>query len=137
MASHTYLCPLRWSDMDAYGHVNNVRFLTYLEEARVDLLLNAAGERGRAMLDTGVVVARHEIDYKKPLVHRPEPVPIEVWTDEVRAGSFTVAYRVADGPGRDDVYATARTVLVPFDNAAGERRRVSPEDRAWLERFAR
>ena len=58
MARHTFLCPMRWSDMDAYGHVNNVVFLRYLEEARIDLLLRAAGPDGRAMLDGGVVVGR-------------------------------------------------------------------------------
>ena len=138
MARHVYRCPLRWSDMDAYQHVNNVVFLRYLEEARVDLLLNAAGEQGRAMLDTGVVVARHEIDYKAPLVFRPEPVPIELWTERIANGSFTVAYEVVDtdaATGERTVYATARTVLVPFDNAAGHSRRVSADDRAWLDRF--
>ncbi|MFE4477710.1 acyl-CoA thioesterase, partial [Kitasatospora sp. NPDC056789] len=35
---HIYRCPLRWADMDAYGHVNNVVFLRYLEEARIDFL---------------------------------------------------------------------------------------------------
>ena len=43
--AHVYRCPLRWSDMDAYGHVNNVRFLTYLEEARIDC---CSGRRSRA-----------------------------------------------------------------------------------------
>ena len=32
-----YECPLRWSDMDAYGHLNNSRFLTLYEEARAAL----------------------------------------------------------------------------------------------------
>jgi acyl-CoA thioester hydrolase len=137
MARHTYLCPMRWSDMDAYQHVNNVVFLRYLEEARVDLLLNAAGEKGRAMLDTGVLVARHEIDYKAPLVFRSAPVPIELWTERIDNGSFTVGYEVVDDDesGRT-VYAVARTVLVPFDNAAGHTRRVSADDKEWLERFA-
>ena len=53
--------------MDAYGHVNNVIFLGYLEEARVSLFerMDLANP-----LETGVVVARHEIDYRKPLVYR-------------------------------------------------------------------
>jgi acyl-CoA thioester hydrolase len=53
--------------MDAFGHVNNVTYLVYLEEARVSLFDQA--ELG-AMLGTGVVVARNEIDYKRPLVYR-------------------------------------------------------------------
>lgn len=132
---HRYECPLRWSDMDAYGHVNNTVFLTYLEEARVDLLLNGVGEHGRSMLDTGVLVARHVIDYKVPLSFRTEPVTIEVWTAEVRAASFSVAYRVVDA-GRDGadevIYATAETRLVAYDLTAAAVRRLTDGERAFL-----
>ena len=65
MARHIYRCPLRWSDMDAYGHVNNVVFLRYLEEARIDFLFRPDKD-----FKQGSVVARHEIDYMRPLVHR-------------------------------------------------------------------
>src|SRR6478735_1914667 len=132
MARHVFLCPMRWSDMDAYGHVNNAVFVRYLEEARIDLLLTAAGPAGRAMLDEGVVVVRHEIDYKRPLVHRVEPVRIVSWVEEIKNASFTVAYEVADG---DEVYVQARTVLVLVDLEGGHPRRIGPDDRAWLERF--
>src|SRR6478752_4237985 len=132
MARHTFLCPMRWSDMDAYGHVNNVVFLRYLEEARIDLLLTAAGPAGRAMLDDGIVVVRHEIDYRKPLVHRVDPVPIVSWVEEIRNASFTVAYEIADDAG---VYVEARTVLVLVDLEGGHPRRIGPDDRAWLELF--
>jgi len=131
MARHVFLCPMRWSDMDAYGHVNNVVFVRYLEEARIDLLLTAAGPAGREMLDKGVVVVRHELDYKRPLVHRVEPVPIVSWVEEIKNASFTVAYTIGDG----EVYVEARTVLVLVDLETGRPRRVGPDDRAWLERF--
>src|SRR5688572_33247763 len=70
---HSFHCPMRWSDMDAYGHVNNVVYLTYLEEARVDMLFTIGAELGAKALSEGVLVARHEIDYRRPLVyHRSE-----------------------------------------------------------------
>ncbi|MFE0316869.1 acyl-CoA thioesterase, partial [Streptomyces albogriseolus] len=81
---HIYRCPLRWADMDAYGHVNNVVFLRYLEEARIDFLF-----RPEKDFQQGSVVARHEIDYKRQLVHRHHPVDIELWVTEIRAASFT------------------------------------------------
>ena len=56
------LVPLRWSDMDAYGHVNNVQFVRLLEDARVAMLVDWFPE-GLEQLDRGIVVARHEIDY--------------------------------------------------------------------------
>ena len=65
---------LRWSDMDAYGHVNNVQFLRLLEDARVAALADWLGNHD--MLDSGIVVNRHEIEYLAPLVFRPAPVRI-------------------------------------------------------------
>lgn len=48
MARHIFRCPLRWADMDAFGHVNNVAFLRYLEEARIDFMFRLApGEEAR------------------------------------------------------------------------------------------
>lgn len=140
MGRHVYQCPMRWSDMDAYGHVNNVTFLTYLEEARVDLLLNAGGDGGAHMLSTGVVIARHAIHYRTPLVHRMNPVPIELWATDIRASSFGIGYRVVDhdaeGSGDDVVYVEAESVLVPYDLATNSVRRLSAVEREFLERYS-
>ncbi|MBV2357494.1 acyl-CoA thioesterase [Streptomyces sp. J2-1] len=124
---HTYPCPLRWADMDAYGHVNNVVFLRYLEEARVDLLF-----RPDQVFRRGSVVARHEIDYKRQLVHRHTPVDVELWVTEIRAASFTLAYEVKDA---DLVYVRASTVVVPYDFEAARPRRLTPDERAFLEKY--
>lgn len=113
--------------MDAYGHVNNAIFLRYLEEARIDFL----SRRGKESKQ-GSVVARHEIDYKRQLVHRPDPVGIELWVTEIRAASFTVAYEVKDD---DLVYVRASTVVVPFDFDTGRPRRITAEERDFLEEY--
>jgi len=84
MARYRYLCPLRWGDMDAYGHVNNVLFLRYLEEARIGMFNAAAPDDGGGLVDTGILVSRHEIDYLVPLHYRPAPVPIDVWVRPAR-----------------------------------------------------
>jgi acyl-CoA thioester hydrolase len=125
---------MRWSDMDAYGHVNNVVFLTYLEEARVDMLfVNAGSDTATEKLASGVVVARHEIDYLAPLVFRPEPVAIDLWLTKLGVSSFTIAYEVLDDGG--PVYVRASTVMVPYDVKAERPRRVSDAEREALERF--
>ncbi|MGV9554797.1 acyl-CoA thioesterase [Streptomyces sp. NPDC003401] len=124
---HIYRCPLRWADMDAYGHVNNVVFLRYLEEARIDFLFRPDKD-----FQQGSVVARHEIDYKRQLVHRHRPVDIELWITRIRAASFTIAYEVKDG---DQVYVSASTVIVPFDFAAQRPRRITDEEREFLEEY--
>ncbi|WP_031045696.1 acyl-CoA thioesterase [Streptomyces sp. NRRL F-5650] len=124
---HIYRCPLRWADMDAYGHVNNVVFLRYLEEARIDFLFRPDKD-----FQQGSVVARHEIDYKRQLVHRHRPVDIELWVTEIRAASFTLTYEVKD---EDVVYVRASTVIVPFDFAAQRPRRITAEERDFLQEY--
>ena len=113
--------------MDAYGHINNVVFLRYLEEARIDFLF-----RPEKDFKQGSVVARHEIDYKRQLVHRHTPVDIELWITQIRAASFTISYEVKDG---DQVYVSASTVIVPFDFAAQRPRRLTDEEREFLEEY--
>jgi acyl-CoA thioester hydrolase len=132
MARHVFRCPLRWGDMDAFGHVNNVVFLRYLEEARVDFMFRLAPGEGSSSFTGGTVVARHEIDYLRPLVHRHEPVTIETWVSDITAASMTVRYEVKDP---DIVYARAATVVVPYILAEQRPRRITPEEREFLEKF--
>lgn len=113
--------------MDAYGHVNNVVFLRYLEEARIDFLF-----RPEKDFKQGSVVARHEIDYKRQLVHRHRPVDVELWVTEIRAASFTITYEVKDP---EQVYVRASTVIVPFDFATQRPRRITAEEREFLEEY--
>src|ERR1700691_1564219 len=87
VARHSFLCPLRWSDVDVYGVVNNVAFVRYLEEARVDLFLCMPPGERESFLGQGSVVGRHEIDYKSQLAHRREPVEIEIWVSQLRAAT--------------------------------------------------
>jgi acyl-CoA thioester hydrolase len=122
-----YDAVLRWSDLDAYGHVNNARFLTLYEEARVALFFVAAREAG-VSFETGIVIARHEIDYLLP-VDYGDAVRIEMWVAEIRGGSFTVAYELFD-EGR--LAGRARSVCVPFDLATQRPRRLTEGERAFL-----
>jgi acyl-CoA thioester hydrolase len=120
---------LRWSDMDAFGHVNNARFLTLYEEARVALMFTAARDAGLASLEAGVVIFRHEIDYLRPVDYR-EPSRVELWISEIRPSRFVVDYEFfADGT----LASRAKSVCVPFDLAAGRPRRLSDDERKYLE----
>jgi acyl-CoA thioester hydrolase len=132
VSRHIYACPLRWSDMDAFGHVNNVVFLRYLEEARIDFTFTSAGEVGEKAFSEGSVVARHEIDYLLPLVYRPEPVTIETWLTRLGHASFTVAYEIKDA---DNLYVRASTIVVPYDLAAARPRRLTAGERAFLAEY--
>ncbi len=124
--------PLRWSDMDAYGHVNNVQFLRLLEDARVIAFEQWFGP-DRSMLDEGVVVARHEIEYLAPLDFRHAPITVDIWATKISGASFDLAYEVRD-PSEVGMtlYARAETTLVAYDFATARPRRLRQDERAVL-----
>lgn len=132
MATHKYMCPLRWADMDVYGVVNNVSFLRLLEEARVDMIWHLETGGNDAFFSGGSVVVRHVIDYKRPLVHRPEPVEIESWVSELDYSKVAIEGEVKD-PGH--VYAAASTTMAPFNYEKRSPRAMSDEEIAFFERF--
>ena len=128
---------MRWADLDLLGHVNNVTYVDYLQEARVDLLRHhgpQATSEGR--LVEGVVVVRHEVSYAAPLLFGEETVSIEVWVTEIRAASFTLAYEIFhDTDDGRRVYARASTLLTPYVFATERPRRISPEEKGALEGY--
>ncbi|CUR58238.1 Thioesterase superfamily protein [metagenome] len=133
---HLYECPLRWADLDQLGHINNVVYVDYLQEARVDMLLTHAPDRRSDDLADGAVVVRHDVEYAAPLTLRPAPVKIETWVTEIRAASFTMAYEIFDEtPEGRVVYLQATTVLTPYVFKTERPRRITPDERDSLLRF--
>jgi acyl-CoA thioester hydrolase len=122
--------------MDQLGHVNNVTYVDYLQEGRVDMLRVHPPASGGEALAEGVVVVRHEVKYLHPLQFRRQPVTIELWVTEVRAASFTMAYEIFDetDDGRR-VYLQARSVLTPYVFDGEHPRRVTPGEKEVLSRF--
>lgn len=122
--------------MDLLGHVNNVTYVDYLQEARVDMMRVHPPTAGGEALAEGVVVVRHEVKYLHPLVFRRSPVSVEVWVTEVRAASFTLAYEVFDesDDGRR-VYLQARSVLSPYVFDGEHPRRLTAGERDVLRQF--
>lgn len=121
--------------MDAFGHVNNAVFLRYLEEARIDFMFRLSSDDGGPSFSGGSVVARHEIDYLRPLVHRHEPVTIESWVTKIGAASLTISYEIKEPEAGGQVYVRASTIVVPFDLRAQRPRRITAEERAVLEEY--
>jgi acyl-CoA thioester hydrolase len=114
--------------MDAYGHVNNARFLTLYEEARVALMFIGARDAGLTSLEDGIVIHRHEVDYLRLVDYGP-PVRIEMWIDELRPSRFTVAYELFSG---GTLASRARSICVPFDLAKARPRRLADAEREYL-----
>ena len=134
---HVYRCPLRWADLDLLGHVNNVTYVDYLQEARVDLFRTHAPDSRADDLAEGVVVVRHEVTYVSSLTLRRSSVSVECWVTDIRAASFTMAYEVFDEDEAGDrtVYLRARTVLTPYVFGSGSPRRLRDDERTALTRL--
>ncbi|MDS1271085.1 thioesterase family protein [Lipingzhangella sp. LS1_29] len=132
---HVHYAQVRYADIDQQHHVNNVRMLTYLEDARISLLRWNDTE---ASTFGDVVVARQEADYLAPLLMRAHPLRVETWVTEVRRASFTLAYEIRDGDDTDHsgpVYLRARTVLAGFDSTTQRSRRLSEPEREFLHSY--
>ncbi|RJQ82362.1 acyl-CoA thioesterase [Pseudonocardiaceae bacterium YIM PH 21723] len=128
---HVHEFHLRFSDMDMLGHVNNVKFFGYLEDARMEMLHADPLRTGGQPL-VGLVVARHEMDYRRPLLPQVQPVRVETWVAEVGRSSFTLRYEVRDDR---NVYAEASSVLVAFDAETNRSRAFTESERAFLDRY--
>jgi Predicted thioesterase len=132
---HVYHRQVRFGDIDPHGHVNNVRFLEYLEDARIALLLEFLGtdaDDGSMDLLPGIAVARHEVNYRRPLRFRAGSVRVESWTTKVGLARCELAAVIRDD---NDVFAEARSVLVAYDPLTRRPRRFTPDERAFLRRY--
>ena len=112
---HNCKLEVRFSDLDAFGHVNNARFLTYFEEARIkyfDEIVTVPVYWTRQ----GLILARAECDFKDAIKHNDE---LTAYTRCSRIGtkSFDLDYIIErkSKDGKIKVAATGVTVLVAFD----------------------
>ncbi|MEP6562998.1 MAG: thioesterase family protein [Nakamurella sp.] len=122
---------VRWSDLDAFRHVNNAKTVTLLEEARVDWLFAEAAKHGVERLTQGIVVARLEIDYKRP-IGMDLPVTVSMGLTKLGQASMTVDYIVSVA---GTVVATALSVLVPVDPVTFKPRRLDARESVFLGQY--
>jgi acyl-CoA thioester hydrolase len=131
---HLYECPIRRADLHPGGAVDNVAYLDYLQEARLELLRHH-GTSVSARAGEGLVVVRTVIEYHVPLTLANRPLHVATWVTEVRAASFTLGYELTTGPEGSDapvVHARATTVLTPYDFTDNRPRRLTADERARL-----
>ena len=107
MARMRFTVEQRFADLDLLGHVNNVAYVTYIQEVRLKLLSRLLGER---LLRMNHVVVRNEIDYLLPLGFSPEPLPVDTWIERIGSSSYVIGCDVLSQSGQ--LAARAKTVLV-------------------------
>lgn len=131
--------PLRWSDFDAYAHVNNAEMLRLLEEARIQAFWRPdspeAGGMATAVLDarpgarTISLIARQEIEYLAPIPYMRAPIDIEMWIGRIGGASLEVCYELysPEGVAPRVLYTKAATTLVMVTAASGRPERIPDE----------
>ncbi|MHB1171553.1 MAG: acyl-CoA thioesterase [Lacisediminihabitans sp.] len=137
---------LRWSDLDAYGHVNNAEMLRLLEEARIQAFWiaeagaatgDAVGAStavldGRPGADTMSLIARQEIEYLVPIAYTRHPLDIQLWLGRLGGASLEVCYEVRSPLGVEPfaLYTRATTTIVLVDAQTQRPRRINEFERA-------
>ncbi|WP_086932589.1 acyl-CoA thioesterase [Agarilytica rhodophyticola] len=132
MNKHLFKCPVRWSDMDIYGVVNNVSIMRLLEEARVDFIWGLSSKEGDAFFDRGSVVVSHSIKYLKPLRHKHEPVDILIWVSGISASTVTIAYTIHD---EGSICTSAVTTMAPYCYERSKPRSLSDAEEAFFLKY--
>ena len=137
---------LRWSDLDAYAHVNNASMLRLLEEARIQAFWetdeavhgDTAVGASTAVLDgrpgaaTLTIIARQEVEYLAQVPYQRLPLDVQLWIGRMGGASLEVCYEVWSPVGVEPavLYARAATTIVLVDAASGRPRRISDHERA-------
>lgn len=121
-AIFNYPIEVRFRDCDPMGHANNAVYLTYLEQARLAHWRSLGGSDGShgsgatpaARGVPGVILARIEVDYKRPARYG-EMLEVRIGIAAIGRTSFTYEYEIVDESAA--LVAAARTVLVMYDYA--------------------
>lgn len=113
---------VRWDDLDAMGHVNNAKYLTYIQETR--FLWSPTSE---------MVVARAEVDYLEPIYQGGRYYDISLWVESIGNSSFTLSYEVTGDNGV--VHARVKTVQVAVAMDSRKSRPLSDSERDFLSKY--
>lgn len=108
---------VRWRDLDAFNHVNNSNYLTYLEQARLVWLRQVPGTwfHEHAM----PVLVTSEINYRRP-IGWPADIVVELFCERMGKSSLTIGHRIVDAEDADRLYSDGRVVMVWMDPASGK-----------------
>jgi len=123
---------IRWDDLDAFGHVNNAKYLVFVQEARVDLFWKERIEKGLKPVFDDMVVARAEIDYKIPITKTNHDFDISIWVSKIGGAAFDLEYEIKSDEG---VHARLKTVQVAVDLETKKSRRLTDAEREILNEY--
>ncbi|MFT4042866.1 MAG: thioesterase family protein [Gordonia sp. (in: high G+C Gram-positive bacteria)] len=145
--------PVRWSDMDAFGHINHARVVTLMEEARIEWLRtghdgtlldpSAQGTPGAggdlSSLIMSAMIVHVDIRYQAQLRHEDSPLRISMWIKEFRSVDFTIGYEIRSRRTPDSARAAcvASTQMAVVDIEAHTLRRLTATEKDQLRAWSR
>jgi acyl-CoA thioester hydrolase len=121
---------VQWSEMDALGHVNNARFFTWFESARI-ALFERIGVATTGPAGFGPILATTSCDFLRPVVY-PATLRVGVRVSRVGETSIGMEYEVRDAAGLDEPYARGTSVAVIIDYRTMKKSRVPDDVRAAI-----
>ena len=104
---------VRYGDLDPQGHVNNARYLTYLEQARIAYIRRLGLWESDSFLDVGIILADAQITFQKPILYYNQ-IQVGVRISRLGNKSLTMQYQIV-GIENGEIFADASTVLVTYD----------------------
>ena len=113
---HTARLPVRWGDQDPLGHVNNARYFSYFDQARIEALDRLLP--GGWTAEAGPILASIRCDFKRPLVH-PADLLVRVYGGAPGRTSFPQTYELTVEGDEEAVYAHAEAALVWVSRETG------------------
>lgn len=126
---HRYPLRVRWSDLDSYGHANNVKYYDYIQEARIAFMTASLGWPSEQNSSQVWLVVRQDVEYLRSMDFRNELYEVGTVVSRLGNRSVTLAAEIRDPNPGGAVYAAARTILVGQTPLTEEHRTVLG---AWL-----
>ena len=125
---------VRWDDIDAFGHVNNAKYLTYIQEARFQWSYYEPQTAGLKPTLLEMVVARNEIDYLVPIYEGGLFYDVNLWVESVGNSSFVLGYEVV---GEDGVlHAKVKSVQVAVSMETKKSRPLTDVEKTFLAQYS-
>jgi len=123
---------VRWDDIDALGHVNNAKYLTYAQEARFHWSFYQFYERNETPYFIDMVVARAEVDFVVPIYEGGLFVDVHIWVESVGTSSFVLNYEISS---KGVLHARLKSVQVAISLATKKSRPLTDTEREFLKEY--
>ena len=124
---------VRWDDIDAFGHVNNAKYLTYIQEARFQWSFYQYAAKNEKPTLVEMVVAKAEIDYLVPIYEGGRFYDVNLWVESIGNSSFVMGYEVVGDHGV--VHAKVKSVQVAVSMETKKSRPLTEPEREFLTQY--